>query len=92
MLDQDGQPQANFNEHRRITRDLAEMLGLAKGVLADGRVSDEEVRALNAWTEAHPDVVSAWPGRILHRRLRTILSDGRVTNQERADLHWAAHL
>lgn len=87
MLDDNAQPAPGVNAQRRVTRDLAEMLGLVKGVLADGEVSDAEVRALRDWAEAHPDVTSAWPGRILLRRLRRILQDGHVSETERADLH-----
>lgn len=85
-LDPDGQPAPWFNSTRRIERDLSEMLGLAKGVLFDGAVTDEEARRLLDWTEDHADIISAWPGRVLHQRLRSIFSDGRVTEEERSDL------
>lgn len=85
-LDADNQPAPWFNEARRVERDLSELLGIAKGVLFDGRVTDDESRALLDWAEAHPDVVSAWPGRVIHRRLREIFADGRVDDDERADL------
>lgn len=85
-LDADGQPNPFFNQMRRAERDLAEMLGLAKGVLSDGVVTRDEALALLNWSEDHLDVVSVWPGRVLHQRLRRIFSDGKVTDDERKDL------
>lgn len=85
-LDAEHQPGPWFNETRRIERDLSEMLGIAKGVLYDGFVNDAEGLAFLNWAEAHPDIVSAWPGRIIHKRLREIFADGRVTDEERRDL------
>jgi hypothetical protein len=46
-LDPHGQPlSGDLNRARRTERDLSEMLGLAKGMLADGIVNDEEARFL----------------------------------------------
>jgi hypothetical protein len=85
-FDSYGQPHQYFNAGRRADRDLSEMLGLVKGVLADGVVTDDEAFFLRDWMEAHPDVVSAWPGSVLCRRLRMIFEDGVVTDAERDDL------
>jgi NAD-dependent DNA ligase len=86
-IDRHGQPIARgFNASRRTERDISEMLGLAKGVLADGEVSSGEAALLNDWMRTHPDVVSTWPGDILARRLSHIFADGRVEEAEREDL------
>lgn len=69
-----------------VARRLSEMLGLVRGVLADGVVNDAEARALAAWVEAHPEVVGRWPFDVLARRLAQIFEDGRVDDEERADL------
>jgi NAD-dependent DNA ligase len=63
------------------------MLGLAKGILADGQVQPEEVHLISAWLDAHPGAWSSWPGNILADRLRTILADGQISDIERRDLH-----
>jgi len=65
---------------------IAEMLGLVRGVLADGVVNDAEAEALAAWVREHPTVTRHWPGDVLHRRLERIFADGRVDDAERADL------
>lgn len=84
-----GQPNAAFNASRRIDRGIHEMLGLCRGVLADGLVSTEEALMLANWMESNPDLVSQWPASALAERLDRIFADGVVDadeQQEMADL------
>ena len=67
--DAHGQPNPAFNRDLRGTRDISEMLGIVKGVLYDGVVSEAEVRGLHDWAKGHPEVVSQWPGSILYERV-----------------------
>lgn len=85
-LDPHGQPDPQFNAMRRAERDVCELLGLVKGVLADGVVSEEEADALYRWLAAFPDAVAMWPGDVIARRVRKIFADGVVTREEREDL------
>ena len=88
LTDQDKQPfNSNWNKEYRIERDISEMLGLAKGILADGCISSDEVHAIRTWIIAHPDVCKIWPGDILAMRLQRIFKDGKVSQGEREDLH-----
>lgn len=84
--DQEGQPRGAINVEHRTKRDLAEMLGLAKGILIDGQVTEDEAMALMTWADDHPDIIMAWPGNVLYRRLRAIFSDGHASEEERQDL------
>lgn len=59
------------------------MLGLVRGVVADGRVSPQEATGLAEWTRGNPDVASRWPANVLARRLEHIFRDGRVDGRER---------
>lgn len=87
MRDSHGQPlNTQFNAARRKDRDIAEMLGLAKGIIADGRVSRGEAVLLRDWSRQHPECVSAWPGNVLHDRFKRIFADGVVTPEEQTDL------
>jgi len=88
MTDKDthGQPDPAYNATRRIQRDLAEMLGLAKGILFDGVVSEDEAMALMSWADDHRDITQGWPGNVLYRRLRQIFADGHASEEEREDL------
>jgi NAD-dependent DNA ligase len=75
-----------FNAARRLDRDISEMLGLAKGMLADGVVSPSEAVLLNDWARLHPETVSCWPGNVLLSRLDRVFADGVVTQEEQSDL------
>ena len=75
-----------MNVEIRVQRDMAEMLGLCRGVLSDGVVAEEEAFALMKWADQHPDLALAWPGDVLHRRLRKIFDDGYASEPERDDL------
>jgi len=86
-LDANGQPVIiQFNAGYRLERDIAEMLGLAKGVLADGVVNEQEAILIHQWLLAHPDACSVWPGNVLTDRLERIFADRTVTDDEREDL------
>ena len=87
MLDDQHQPVSlAFNAARRRDRDISEMIGLAKGVLADGVVTAAEAALLRDWAAAHPDAVAAFPGDLLFRRLQRIFADGVVSLEEQEDL------
>jgi hypothetical protein len=48
QLNDHGQPlDTRINERLRVDRAIHEMLGLVKGVLVDGDVTEREVRALD---------------------------------------------
>ena len=86
-LNKDGQPlNSRFNASQRADRDVSEMLGLVKGVLADGKVTSDEAVMLDNWVLSHPDVTSTWPGNILLERLQRIFQDGKISKSEQLDL------
>jgi len=86
-LDAHGQPlQHRLNAARCADRDIQELLGLMKGVLADGHVCDAEVVALEEWTTSHPWAHDIWPVNVLVKRLKVILDDGIVDEEERREL------
>src|SRR5690349_5267316 len=85
--DPHGQPfNLRFNRARRAERDLSEMLGLVKGVLCDGVVTDAEALLLRSWTSQHPDATEQWPVNVLKARLDAIFADKKVDDVERQDL------
>ncbi len=82
-----GQPLNRFfNSERRSDRDISELLGLAKGILADGKVDLTEVTLLRQWMAAHPEAVENWPCSKIAERLKRIFADGRVSTEERNHL------
>ena len=43
------------------------MVGLVRGVIADGSVSEDEANHLSEWTRENPEVATRWPANILSR-------------------------
>lgn len=85
--DEDGQPLNLYvNRERRVDRDVNELLGLAKGLIADARLLDAEVVALAQWLHSHPDAVASWPVSVLAQRLTRVVQDGLIDEVERAEL------
>ncbi len=86
-LDPHGQPfDVRFNRARRAERDVCELLGLARGLLADGTVTEGEASLLHDWVARHQDALEHWAVRMIHHRLMTHFEDGVIDDAERADL------
>ncbi len=68
---------------RRVEQGLAEMVGLVRGVAADGVLSSDEATRLSEWIRANPEPAARWPANILSRRLGRIFADGRLDGRER---------
>jgi len=75
-----------LSAQRRVEQGLAEMVGLVRGVIADGRVSEEEAQRLSEWARENPEVATRYPANLLSRRLERIFMDGRVDGGERKRL------
>ena len=75
-----------LNAQRRVEQGLAEMVGLVRGIIADGRVSEDEAHRLSEWARENPEVATRYPANLLSRRLERIFQDGRVDGQERKRL------
>lgn len=86
-LNEHGQPlNKRFNARRVAERAIDEMLGICKGILADGVVVPMEVEYLQAWMRSNEETADLWPASVLAERLRRIFSDGRVDPGEQEDL------
>lgn len=75
-----------LQEQNRVEQGLAEMVGVIRGVIADGVVSPDEANRLAEWTRENPQVAARWPANMLARRLENIVRDGRVDARERNHL------
>ena len=86
-LDPHGQPlNLSFNRARRAERDLCELLGLVRGLLADGSVSQDEAALLRDWVARHRDALEHFAVRAIHDRLKMHFEDGVIDEVERIDL------
>jgi len=86
MPDHNGAPNPAINFKQRAERDVSELLGIVKGLLADGVVNDEELTYLTQWGAAHHDARYRWPASLIYSRLQNYFADGHIDDDERRDL------
>lgn len=75
-----------FHRQRLMGRSADELIGICKGVLADGAVTAQEVQFLLSWMEVNADYVSQWPFDLLYQRLVTACADGEISGEEEREL------
>jgi hypothetical protein len=86
-LDQDGQPlNSNFNRGMVRGRTLDELIGICKGITADGVVATEEAEFLARWLKGNQSVIEEWPANVLAERIANIFYDNIVTSEEKQEL------
>ncbi|ASJ76781.1 hypothetical protein IMCC3135_33700 [Granulosicoccus antarcticus IMCC3135] len=87
MLDDDGQPVARrFGAARINDRKIDELIGLCRGVLADGAVTLSEAQYMQDWLRANKDIANHWPANIIFSRIESVLADGVLDSDEERDL------
>ena len=85
--DAHGQPAASFRARENILKTVEHLLGLCRGITADGEVTEKEVVYLANWMSNNFDVLADHPvGRLLMNRVERIIGDGIITAEEREDL------
>jgi hypothetical protein len=85
-VDEHGTPIRGIYAPRVHGRLMAEMLGLVKGMICDGVLTDGESVALHQWLVSHPDAAVHFPGNVLSERVQAMLRDGIIDEDERSDL------
>jgi hypothetical protein len=71
---------------RVSARQPDEMIGLARGLVADGGLNDAEIGSLHTWLAANVGISDQPIAASLYRRVREMLSDGFIDDDERAEL------
>ena len=80
------EPNSGNFDPSRLKQPLGELLGLARGLLADEELSDTEIAFLHDWLEERYSITSAFPGNVIHARIKEVLEDGVITEEERSHL------
>tara|TARA_R110002072_G_scaffold1598_5_gene13573 strand:- start:297 stop:911 length:615 start_codon:yes stop_codon:yes gene_type:complete len=65
---------------------IDELIGVCRGVIADGRVDEKEAIFLGQWIENHREIADRWPVNILYSRLVEMLKDGILNSEEEVEL------
>ena len=67
----------------QLNKSIDTLLGIVTGMISDGQLSDLEIKFLSTWLTEHADVAAIWPGSVVAHAVRTVLSDGVITESER---------
>nr|WP_320050739.1 BRCT domain-containing protein [uncultured Desulfuromonas sp.] len=87
LHDTDGQPlNRRFNNARLTDRSTDELLGLCKGIVADGTVHQKEAEYIVKWLQSNNMALDIWPGNIIAERITHHLRDGVLDKDESEDL------
>lgn len=70
----------------KVTADLQRLHAVVGGIVADGKVSKEELRGLSAWLQDNEHLRSCWPYDEIDTLITGILADGRIDEQEHEQL------
>ena len=71
---------------RLASRDISELIGVCKGVLADGVVNLHEAIFILEWLEMHPGVTDTWPASVLYEATDRMLEDGKLSHDQESEL------
>ncbi len=71
---------------RRSAKGLQSLMGIVSGLVCDGHLNDNEIRYLKTWMNGNEDLASIYPANIVYRRVREVLIDDLITEEERDHL------
>lgn len=73
-------------EQRLITKSLQTLMGIVNGLVCDDELTDAEIKYLATWLLEHEEISKLYPVNVIHRRVREVLSDNKITADERDKL------
>lgn len=76
-----------FNKARLDDRQVTELVGLCRGLIADGAVSDGEAKLLQTWLAANAGVTGNPVVCNLLKRISAMLKDGHLDDDEAVELY-----
>lgn len=86
-IDPHGQPlNRHYNAARLSDRAVDELIGLSRGIIADGVVTQDEAEFLIRWLERNREIRHEWPANVLYARVDEMLSDGVLDQVEQQEL------
>ena len=74
------------NARRLQDRLIDELIGISRGVIADGTVDESEAIFIGQWIENHREIADKWPVNVLYARITELLKDGSLTPDEQKQL------
>ena len=81
-----GKTARSKNAQRIQDRLIDELIGVCRGIIADGVIDESEAIFLGQWIESHREVAETWPANIVYARVTEMLRDGVLSKEEEVDL------
>ncbi len=75
-----------FNADKVQDRKVDELIGLCRGVTADGTIVKSEAEYIIKWLESNDTIINDYPANILYDRIKRMLSDGVLDDDEQKEL------
>ena len=66
--------------------DHPELVGLCRGVMADGTINLAEAEFIQKWLDERRNLLDTWPASALHSLLSKVLEDGELSAAEAQEL------
>lgn len=68
--------------HNKTTADLQRLHAMVGGIMADGHISEEELRGLSSWLRDHEHLKTCWPYDEIDSLITAVLADKKIDEQE----------
>ena len=65
---------------------IDELIGISRGVIADGMVDEKEAIFMGQWIENHREIADRWPVNIVYARITEMLKDVILQSDEQQEL------
>ncbi|QJT08988.1 BRCT domain-containing protein [Oceanidesulfovibrio marinus] len=78
----------SFRREALEARSLDTLIGLCKGIVADGQVNQAEAEFLLNWLRANREVAHMFPANVIYPRIVEFLADGCLDKEEGRELLW----
>lgn len=84
----DHRPYFRFTGRARLEKSINSLLGIIQGLAIDGVINEIEIDYLELWLSEHQELRDLNPFNELIPAVEAAVSDGQLTDEERADLVW----
>jgi NAD-dependent DNA ligase len=73
-------------EKNMFNHAVVNLVGIIEGILCDGNLNNDEIKYLDTWLKHNSEISNLWPGNAVYARVRDVLADGIITDDERNSL------
>jgi NAD-dependent DNA ligase len=87
FLNDQGQPPTGFHFANNEIKAINTLYGIIMGMTADEIINEDEILFLDIWLKNNSEYTQNFPLNVIKKRVKEILSDGVITQDERENLY-----